>query len=185
VQQVDKTPDDEIHDSDLAAIRFGASKTVTDQIERYGKLTKGGKQVPAEEIAALLKLVSRRLDLELVVKIAGQDAAQQEVSRVVGLMKVGATFPGRIGVRMKRRVAIRSIKNLLNSVLTFPNGQPYVASPAGILDEVQAVKCLFDGAAIAEVLHIVTGFSGALAHSECCADGADRCAWSVIGTEGD
>jgi hypothetical protein len=185
VQQVDRTPDDGLTDSDLAAKKFGASKTVTDQIERYGSLNKGDKSVPSAEIVGLLNLVSRRLDHELVVKIAGQDAARHEVDRAVRLLKLGATFPGRLGAGLKRRVAARATTNLLASDLTFPNGQPHVVSPAGTLGEVQAVKCLFDGSAVAEILHIVIGFSGALAHTKCCAQGDSQCAWSVITTEGD
>lgn len=186
VRQVDQMPpDDGPSDTDLAARKFGASKTVTDQIERYARLDRADRSVPTDEMAGLLRLVSRRADAELVLKIAGQDAGKQEVARAVRLLKIGTTIPGRLGASVKRRVATNATRNLLGSVMTFRDGIPHVVSRAGGLGDVQTLKCLFDGSAVAEILHAVMSFSGALAHAECCAAGADRCTWSVIMTEGD
>lgn len=176
--------DDGLTDADLAAKKFGASQTVTDQIERYARLDRAGKSVPADEIAGLLRLVARRVDSELVVKIAGQDAGNQEVDRTVRLLKIGTTIPGRLGVGVKRRVATNAAMNLLGAVMTFPGGRPHVVSPRVPLGDVQAIKCLFDGSAAAEILHVAVGFSGALFHDECRTAGAGQCVWSVIMTEG-
>ncbi len=185
VQQVDKIPDDGLIDSDLAAKKFGASKTVTDQIKRYARLSKTDKSVSAEEIAGLLTLISRRSDSDLVMKIAGQDAARAEVDRTFRILKLGTAIPGSLGLKVSMKVASRASRNLIGIDLTFPGGQPHVVSPNGAFGDVQPIKCLFDAAAVAEILHVVTDFHGALAHTECRARGADSCVWSVISSEKD
>jgi hypothetical protein len=180
VRLVDRRPDAE-SDDEIAAKKFGASKTVVAQIARYSSLSADARTVPASEVEGLLTLVTRRLDADLVLKIAGQFAAARMIKKVRTPMGLDGLLPAGTRRRFALRAARKVLKELLGARLAIEAGDFVVyAGAAPIEGELRRVKCDYDGAVVGEVLGVLCGFVGALRHEECRADGAEVCSWRVI-----
>ena len=166
--------------------RLGQSPTVATQIERYRDLAKGGAAVPAEEVAAVFRLVGRRADAELVLAGAGRRAARH-AARSAGLPFRVLRWSAPRGLRswLGLRDAIRLSQRVFGARLAMGTGGPEAEmaarfSPALRLGE---GACTFHGAALHELLRFLTGFEGALVHESCCGRGDDVCRWRSLAAE--
>lgn len=173
------TPDalDEFH-GELTAKRLGLNRTVAVQIERLARLGDRGR-VPADELAALLRLVARRNDAGLVFSEAGRRAAHYAARRlpwgargVLGVLPAGLRRP--VGFALARRLAERVVGLRLER-----DGGVATARVvgAGRLPPERGSACAFYGSAVAELLRLFTDFEGAMMHVACVARGDAACEW--------
>jgi hypothetical protein len=181
VQGADALPDGTGADAfgdELTTPRFGMSATVAAQVARYRDLAARGRGIGAEELAGLLRLVSRRPDAALVFADAGRRAGQHAASRISPL--AGLCFRlsprplrDRFGRSLARRLALDFFQLQVNAGNTVSwNDQAGVAAASA---EVRA--CELYGAAAAELLRRFTSFDGALFHVACRAQGEAACQW--------
>src|SRR5258705_4851114 len=89
---------------ELLVKRLGLSSTVAMQLERYEGLVRRDARVEADQLEALLRLVGRRPDAELVFADAGRRAARRAARRVFPLRRLLA----HIGPRAFGQGAARS-----------------------------------------------------------------------------
>ncbi|HEY2824115.1 MAG TPA: hypothetical protein VGI83_01075 [Gemmatimonadales bacterium] len=170
---------EEFH-KELAVKRLGMSQTVAQQIERFQRLASRGTRVDAVEVEALLRLVGRRVDADLVFTDAGRLAGGLAVDRTAwsarqllrrlppGLRNGGGVALGRgttgdvFGMELARvdGLAEAELAETLNTQ----------ATPSG-------ASCAFFGSAVAEILRQLTDFDGAMLHVECRAQGGATCRW--------
>lgn len=169
---------DDVH-RDLSAKRLGMSQTVASQIDRYGRLARGARRVPADEVAGVLRLVGRRMDAGLVFADAGRRAGRLAASRVgSSLRALWRLMPGGAGERLGFALARAAARVL--SIQLAREGAVAVATvrdPIAVQATPGGAACGFYGSAIAEVLRTFTSFDSAMIHSECRARGASRCEW--------
>lgn len=168
---------DEFH-QDLSAKRLGLSRTVAQQVERFGRLARADARVPRDDLIALLRLVGRREDAGLIFTAAGRRAGQfavrrARVARVLG-RRVGFGVARRrsgavLGVRLERAGAV--------ATATLEDAPSVRATDDG-------AACAFYGAGLAEILRRLTDFDGAMLHVRCGGRGDDVCRWETSGAPG-
>lgn len=160
---------------DLAAMRLGGSGTIAAQVERYQQSLGRGERVPSTDVQGLLMLVARRPDADLVLADAGRMAGRMAVEGSGGLQSVTRKILG-------RRAAMRSMRSLGKTVFDcqFEDESRIWWADAAELGrgELAGNSCRMIGAAVAEALHLLIGFEGALIHVNCRADGGGECAWN-------
>jgi hypothetical protein len=177
---------DEFH-QELAVKRLGMSPTVAAQIDRYRQVAVRDGRIENDEVVALLRLVGRRTDADLVFSDAGRRAGRYAVRRLgLGAMLSARGLPrfarGRLGLAMARRAA-RVFDATLELdgeliVATIPDPPSAVATPGGS-------GCGFFGAAVAETLRALTDFDGAMLHIACRARGDSVCRWRTATARGE
>ncbi len=138
---------------ELLVKRLGLSSTVAMQLERYAGLVRRDARVEPEQLEALLRLVGRRPDAELVFADAGRRAARRAARRVFPLRRLLAHIGPRAGGV---------------PVAVLPDAITIRATPDG-------AACGLWAAALAELLRLLTGFEGAMRHTACRATGAAQC----------
>lgn len=166
---------DEFH-HELAVKRLGMNRTVLVQIERYGRLARADKRVDGEEVAALLRLVSRRADAGLAFAEAGRRAARLAAARVaLTLRAVRHVLPWSFGVYLSRRAAAEVLGMKVRRTGTVVEA---------VMDDSLAIRatsngaaCGFYGSGLAELLRAFTAFDGALLHDRCRGRGEPQCHW--------
>ena len=62
--------------------------------------------------------------------------------------------------------------------------QASIAQPLSLLATADGQACSFYGAALAELLRMLTGFEGAMVHARCRGRGDDTCQWRAAAAEG-
>ncbi len=183
VRDADQLPDGAGADAfgdEGGTLKFGQSATVAAQIGRYRESVVRESGVDATEVAALLRLVSRRSDSSLVLSEAGRRAGSRAAETVPRLLKLAfRVSPGFI----RRRVGQLLVRRAAGSVfaLTVNSGGSTVWSGStGMNSNEGDEACELYGAAAAELLRRFTPFDGALFHVTCCSRGDERCSWSTI-----
>jgi predicted hydrocarbon binding protein len=161
---------------ELLVKRLGLSSTVAMQLERYEGLVRRDARVEADQLEALLRLVGRRPDAELVFADAGRRAARRAARRVFPIRRLLA----HIGPRAFGNGAAKSAARAVFGV----DLRRETGVPVAILADAITIRATPDGAAcglwaaaLAEVLRLLTGFEGAMRHTACRALGAAACEW--------
>jgi len=161
---------------ELLVKRLGLSSTVAMQLERYEGLVRRDARVEADQLEALLRLVGRRPDAELVFADAGRRAARRAARRVFPFRRLLA----HIGPRAFGQGAARSAARAVFGVdLRREAGVPVAVLPDAITIRAtpDGAACGLWAAALAELLRLLTGFEGAMRHTACRALGAAACEW--------
>ena len=153
---------------ELLVKRLGLSPTVAMQLAEYEQLVRRDARVDAAHVEALLRLVGRRPDADLVFADAGRRAARRAVRRVFGPLRLFGHFAAR-----------RAARAVLGADLIRERHVPVarVADPIAINATPDGAACGFYGAALAELLRLLVGYEGAMLHTACRATGAAACEW--------
>ena len=167
-------------DSGNEAIKLGRTRSVAAQIERYTAMIKSGRDVEAQEIAALFTLVARRPDANLLFADAGRRAGRHAANLTPRLLRlVHTSLPAQLRNRLGRRLVRSAAARVLDIELTDDctsaavGGEcPASLSPGGL-------ACGMYGSGLAELLRGFTSFDGACFLTQCRARGGDRCRWST------
>jgi predicted hydrocarbon binding protein len=132
--------------------------------------------VDAGHVEALLRLVGRRPDADLVFAEAGRRAARRAASALWLPSRAAArAAPRALGMAAARRAARRVLGGDLRREAQLPVAQ--VADPLAVRATPDGSACGFFGAAFTELLRLLAGYEGALLHTNCRARGAGRCEW--------
>lgn len=178
VRNLDTPVEDGLHEfaDHLLVKRLGLSDTVQVQLEQHEALVRRGEPVRAEQVEALLRLVGRRPDADLVFTEAGRRAARRAVATASPLtraaVRIGPRFVGfAVARRAARRVFAAGLRREAGlPVARVPHSIAVRATPDG-------AACRLFGAAFAELLRLLAGYEGPLAHVHCRAQGAAGCEW--------
>ena len=160
--------------------RLGNSTTVAAEIERYRKLVRGGADVAAEEVAQLFRLIGRRPDAGLVFSDAGRRAANEaadglSVASRCALRVAPSFLSRRLGLASATRIAVDVFG--VNMVVDEHDGIVADADLPSAHGIPERGGCGFFGAALAELLRLLTGFDGAMVHAACRTRGDGACRW--------
>ena len=169
----------EFHD-DLSSKRLGMSRTVATQIDRFTRMMKSGRSVEADELVALLRLVGRRNDASLVFSEAGRRAGRLAVQRTrTPLTPLRHVLPGGLRTSAGFRLAQRTVRSVLGGMLRRTDGvaDASLEDPPSARATEGGAACSFYGAALAEVLRLLTDFEGAMFHVACRTKGDAACVW--------
>jgi len=161
---------------ELLVKRLGLSPTVAMQLGQYEQLVRRDARVDAAHVEALLRLVGRRPDADLVFADAGRRAARRAVRRLFALSRLAARIAPRwLGHGAARRAA----RAVLGAELTREQHLPVarVAALIAINATPDGAACGFYAAALAELLRLLVGYEGAMLHTACRATGEERCEW--------
>jgi hypothetical protein len=159
---------------ELLVKRLGLSSTVQVQLAEYEQLARKDARVEPSHVEALLRLVGRRPDADLVFADAGRRAARRAVKRLSGVSRL-------FGHRAARRAA----RAVLGAELGFEHRLPVarVSDPIAIQATPDGAACGFYGAGLVELLRLLVGYEGAMLHVDCRARGGATCEWRSAGPD--
>ena len=159
---------------ELLVKRLGLSSTVQMQLEEFEQLVRKDARVEASHVEALLRLVGRRPDADLVFADAGRRAARRAVKRMSGIFRLF----GHTGAR-------RAARAVLGAELGFEQRLPIarVTDPIAIQATPDGAACGFYGAGLVELLRLLVGYEGAMLHVACRAHGGAACEWRAAGPD--
>jgi hypothetical protein len=161
---------------ELLVKRLGLSATVRMQLAEYEALVRRDGRVATAHVEALLRLVGRRPDADLVFADAGRRAARRAVRRTFFGSRLAAHLaPRGIGFRVARGAARGVLGGELRREARLPVGT--IRDPLAVRATPEGAACALYAAAFTELLRLLTGFEGAMLHTACRAGGADRCEW--------
>ncbi len=167
---------------ELLVKRLGLSPTVQMQLTEYEQLARKDARVEASHVEALLRLVGRRPDADLVFADAGRRAARHAVRRMSGVSRFAVrTAPRLFGHRAARRVARAVLGADLGREQRLPLAR--VSDPIAIQATPDGAACGFYGAALVELLRLLVGYEGAMLHVDCRARGGAGCEWRAVGPD--
>ena len=167
---------------ELLSKRLGLSPTVAMQLAEYEALVRRNGRVGRGHVEALLCLVGRRPDADLVFAEAGRRAARRAVRRL--------WIAARLGVRVAPRVfGFGAARRLARAVLGVDlRREAHV--PIAAVQDTLAVTATPDGAActlyaasLSEMLRLLAGMEVAMVHTSCRAAGAPRCEWRAAAAD--
>lgn len=178
VRNLDTPVEDGLHEfaEELLAKRLGLSATVAMQLAQYQALARRGARVDRDLVEALLRLVGRRPDADLVFADAGRRAARHAARHLSLVSRMAArAAPRSLGYTLARGAARRVLGGELRREAHVPvarvtDGIAVKATPDG-------AACGFYAAGFAELLRVLAGYEGAMLHTVCRATGGDRCEW--------
>lgn len=165
---------------EIVSKRLGLSATVAAQIERYQDQVRRGEPVPVDEAVSVFRLAGRRPDAQLVFADAGRRAARHAARSGPVLSRAAARIaPGGLGRSFGAGAAATIARRLLAMELRVGEGgaEAQVQKPISILALPDGSGCTFYGAALAELLRVLTGFEGAMVHERCRGKGDTACHW--------
>ena len=153
---------------ELLVKRLGLSPTIQMQLDEFEELVRKDARVEASHVEALLRLVGRRPDADLVFADAGRRAARRAVKRLSGVFRLF----GHAGAR-------RAARAVLGAELAFEQRLPVarVSDPIAIQATPDGAACGFYGAGLVELLRLLVGYEGAMLHIDCRARGGSACEW--------
>ena len=153
---------------ELLVKRLGLSPTVQMQLTEFELLVRKDARVEPSHVEALLRLVGRRPDADLVFADAGRRAARRAVKRMSALFRVF----GHAGAR-------RAARAVLGADLGFEQRLPVarVNDPIAIQATPDGAACGFYSAGLVELLRLLVGYEGAMVHVDCRARGGTGCEW--------
>ncbi len=164
---------------ELLVKRLGLSSTVQMQLEEYELLARKDARVDASHVEALLRLVGRRPDADLVFADAGRRAARRAVRRMSSVSRLAArTAPRLFGHHAARRAARAVLGAELGREQRLPVAR--VSDPIAIQATPDGTACGFYGAGLVELLRLLVGYEGAMLHVECRARGGAGCEWRAV-----
>jgi len=161
---------------ELLSKRLGMSATVAMQVNEYEGLVRRDARVDASNVEALLRLVGRRPDADLVFADAGRRAARRAAARASSLARgMARTAPRALGFRVARRAA----RAVLGGELRREQDIPVVrlSDTLAIRATPDGAACAMYGAAFTELLRLFAGFEGAMLHVSCRGAGGAACEW--------
>jgi len=153
---------------ELLVKRLGLSSTVQMQLTEFEQLVRRDARVEPSHVEALLRLVGRRPDADLVFADAGRRAARRAVKRTSALFRLF----GHTGAK-------RAARAVLGADLGFEHRLPVarVSDPIAIQATPDGAACGFYGAGLVELLRLLVGYEGAMVHVDCRARGGSGCEW--------
>ena len=167
---------------ELLVKRLGLSPTVQMQLSEYELLARKDARVDASHVEALLRLVGRRPDADLVFADAGRRAARRAVRRMSGVSRFAAhTAPRLFGHGAARRAARAVLGAELGREQRLPVAR--VSDPIAIQATPDGTACGFYGASLVELLRLLVGYEGAMLHVDCRARGGAACEWRAVGPD--
>ena len=161
---------------ELLVKRLGLSATVAMQLVEFEELVRKDARVDAANVEALLRLVGRRPDADLVFADAGRRAARRAVRRMSGALRLAAQAGPRL---FGHFVARRAARTVLGADLAREQRLPVarVVDTIAIQATPDGAACGFYGAGLVELLRLLVGYEGAMLHVACRASGASACEW--------
>lgn len=171
---------------EIVAKRLGLSATVAAQIARYEGQVRRRAPVSLDEAVAVFRLAGRRPDAQLVFADAGRRAARYAARSGPVLARAGARLPGVLGRSIGAGAATRAAGRTLGLQLAIDDqgAVAEVGQPLSIVALADGSGCGFYGAALAELLRLLTGFEGAMIHEHCRARGDATCRWRATSVGG-
>jgi hypothetical protein len=167
---------------ELLSKRLGLSSTVAMQLAQYESLARRGARVDPTLVEALLRLVGRRPDADLVFADAGRRVARRAVRRLSLLSRAAAAAaPRTLGYAVARRAARRVVGGELRREDHVPVAR--IDAPMAVRATPDGMACGLYAAAFAELLRLLAGYEGAMLHNVCRASGGDRCEWRAAATD--
>ncbi|PYP20454.1 MAG: hypothetical protein DMD53_10725 [Gemmatimonadetes bacterium] len=161
---------------ELLSKRLGLSPTVALQLVQYEAQVRRDAGADPAHVEALLRLVGRRPDADLVFADAGRRAARRAVRRASVLGRLAArAAPRALGLVVARRAARAVLGGDLRRDGDVPVAR--VNDPIAVRATPDGAACALYAAAFAELLRLLMGFEGAMLHTSCRATGGDRCEW--------
>lgn len=160
---------------ELLSKRLGLSRTVAMQLAQYDGLARRGARVDPAHVEALLRLVGRRPDADLVFADAGRRAARRAARQLSLLRRAAARMARAFGYGAAAAAARRVLGGELRREASVPVAR--VAAQIAVNATPDGSACGFYGAAFAELLRLLVGYEGAMVHVSCRATGGDRCEW--------
>ena len=153
---------------ELLVKRLGLSPTVQMQLTEFEELVRKDARVDDAHVEALLRLVGRRPDADLVFADAGRRAARRAVKRMSGVMRI-----------FRQVAARRAARAVLGAELAWDHRMPVarVTDPIAIQATPDGAACGFYGAGLVELLRLLVGYEGAMVHVACRARGGAGCEW--------
>lgn len=178
IQNLDTPVEDGLGEfaDELLVKRLGLSATIRTQLAEYEALVRRDARVAGDHVEALLRLVGRRPDAELVFADAGRRAARRGVRRAfAGARLLAGLAPRSVGYVLAARVG----RVVLGGSLTREARVPVVrvSEPLAVRATPDGAACGLYAAAFAELLRLLAGFEGAMLHTVCRARGGARCEW--------
>jgi len=167
--------------------RLGLSATVAAQITRYQEAVRRGEPVSLDEAVSVFRLAGRRSDSQLVFADAGRRAARYAAKASPGFSRAAAqVLPGGLGRAAGAKAASGAARKVLGVELTVgeSGAEGQVGKPLSITALPDGSGCSFYGAALAELLRVLTGFEGAMVHESCRARGDEVCRWRATAVGG-
>ena len=160
---------------ELLVKRLGLSSTVQMQLAEFEQLVRKDARVAASHVEALLRLVGRRPDADLVFADAGRRAARRAVKRMSGVSRFAAHSVPRLFGHVAARRAARAV---LGAELGREHRLPVarVTDPIAIQATPDGAACGFYGGLV-ELLRLLVGYEGAMVHVACRARGGSGCEW--------
>src|ERR1044071_4052543 len=148
--------------AELLSKRLGLSSTVATQLAQYETMVRRDARADPAHVEALLRLVGRRPDADLVFADAGRRAARRAVKRTSGMVRLF----GRVAAR-------RAARAVLGADLAFEQRRPVarVSDPIAIQATPDGAACGFYSAGFVELLRLLVGYEGAMVHVDCRARG--------------
>jgi len=159
---------------ELLVKRLGLSTTVQMQLTEFEQLVRKDARVEPSHVEALLRLVGRRPDADLVFADAGRRAARRAVRRMSGVIRM-------FGHAAARRAA----RAVLGADLGFEQRLPVarVSDSIAIQATPDGAACGFYSAGLVELLRLLVGYEGAMLHVVCRARGGTACEWRAAGPD--
>jgi hypothetical protein len=153
---------------ELLVKRLGLSPTVQMQLTEFEQLVRKDARVEPSHVEALLRLVGRRPDADLVFADAGRRAARRAVKRLSGIFRLF----GHAGAR-------RAARAVLGAELGFEQRLPVagVSDPIAFQATPDGAACGFYSSGLVELLRLLVGYAGAMLHVACRARGGSACEW--------
>lgn len=161
---------------ELLSKRLGLSETVALQLAQYETLVRRDARVEQTHVEALLRLVGRRPDADLVFADAGRRIARRAVRRLRFFSRLMVrAAPGAFGFSTARRAA----RAVLGGELRREGHVPVASVSSGVATNAtpDGAACTLYATAFAELLRLLVGFEGAMVHTSCRALGGERCEW--------
>lgn len=172
---------------EIVAKRLGLSATVAAQIARYEGQVKRSEPVSVDEAISVFRLAGRRADAELVFADAGRRTARYAARRGPALKRAAVRMvPGGLGRSLGASAVGRAARQVLGLKVEVGDSgaEAEIVKPLSILALPDGSGCTFYGAALAELLRVLTGFEGAMVHERCRARGDTVCRWRATAVGG-
>lgn len=172
---------------EIVSKRLGLSATVAAQIARYQEQVRKAEPVTVDEAVSVFRLAGRRPDAQLVFADAGRRAARHAARSGPVLRRAAARIaPGGLGRSIGAGAATRAARRVLGVELRVneDGAEAEIAKPISILALPDGSGCAFYGAALAELLRVLTGFEGAMVHEHCRSRGENSCLWRATAVGG-
>src|SRR5881628_997433 len=161
---------------ELLSKRLGLSATVAMQLREYEGMVRRDAAADRSHVEALLRLVGRRPDADLVFADAGRRAARRAVRRLFVLTRLAARAgPRALGYAAARRAARAVFAGELRRESHVPIAR--VGDALAVQATPDGAACALYGAGFTELLRLLVGLEGAMLHVSCRATGREVCWW--------